>query len=118
MVWIVDDVSVGVATDDIVVVGATIVDVVSVLAALTTSVPVTAIAPVPVVGAVESAVAVAADSVEMRRGSPVPVVPVTGDRSVAFPEVCVSAACGFSLQAKTITSSITTTRRRIPYSFR
>ena len=61
----VDVVSVGVATDDVVVVAATIVEVVSVFAPCTSSVPLTAIALVPVVGAVDSAVADAADSVAM-----------------------------------------------------
>src|SRR6266568_4773231 len=81
IVWTVDVVSVGVATDTVVVVGATIVDVVSVFAPCTSSVALTAIALVPVVGAVPSCVADAADSVATLRGSPVAVVPVTGERS-------------------------------------
>jgi hypothetical protein len=88
----VDVVSVGVATAIVEVPpGPVIVEVVSVFAAWTSSVPVMATAVDDVLGeTVPSCCAAAADPVEGGTGSPVPDVPFVL-RSVAFPIVVESA---------------------------
>src|SRR5205085_9871314 len=55
--------------------------------------------------------------VDTGAGVPVPVVPVAGFRSVAFPVVSVSAAWGFSLHANISTMSRTAIRRMEKGSF-
>src|SRR5213592_993257 len=98
------------------------VDVVTVFAAWTSDVPVTTgcVLVAAALGAtVPRSFTAAAVPEAGETGSPVPVVPVAGLRSVALPLVFVSAGCGFSRQPERMRATTATAvrTRRMGYSF-